>query len=301
MRRLFVINPAAGRRDATAMLLGRIGAAFPGQERPVVLLTRGPGHAGEIARRAVGEGIPTILYVCGGDGTLSEAAGPLAGQSRVILAPVPTGTGNDFARSLGLGEGLPDPDALRGGRTVEIDLLRAGGRIALNVVSCGLDAAVAQGAAAFKRLPLVSGERAYLLSAARCLLGPLGGRCRLLADGIPCEEGDYLFIVAANGRYYGGGFCAAPFARLSDGLIDLLFVPAIPRLRLPGMIGAYRRGEHLRRYPFVHLRRCRTVQILTGGPVGLNLDGEIFPAADPTVEILPGALRVLLPGGSHTP
>ena len=297
MRHLFVINPAAGKRDRTAALLGQIEAAFSGrEERPVIVLTRKPGHAEEIARRAAGDGIPTVLYVCGGDGTLNEAVGPLVGQPQMVLAPIPIGTGNDFVRSLGWkGNSLPSLSSLQKGSVESIDLLRAADRVALNVVSFGLDAAVAWGAADFKRLPLVGGEGAYLLSAVRCLMGPLYGRCRLVADGIPCEEGEYLFVVAANGRYYGGGFCAAPFAELSDGLIDLLFVPAVPRWRLAAMIGAYRRGEHLRRYPFVHLHRCRSVQIFSDHPLDLNLDGEKVPTVNPTVEILPGALRLLIP------
>ena len=63
------------------------------------------------------------------------------------------------------------------------------------------------------------------------------------------------------------------------------------------MIGSYRRGEHLDRYPFLRLRRCRTVQILSDDPVGLNLDGEVFRVRDPLIEVLPRAARLLLPEG----
>lgn len=300
MRHLFIINPVAGKYNRTAALTEQIRAVFSARGEDVQIeITAGPGHAEALAWRAAGEKISTVLYVCGGDGTLGEAAQALPGNPQLILAPVPVGTGNDFVRSFGRDarERFLDLKSLAEGHIETIDLLRAGGRISLNIVSAGLDASIAQKVHRFKRLPVISGAVAYQLAAACCLMTSLHHHYRLLPDGIPGGEGDYIFVIAANGRYYGGGFCAAPLSNLQDGLIDLISVPAMSRLRLLPMIGAYRRGEHLDRYPFIRLRRCRSVQILAQEPVGLNLDGEVFPAINPVIEVLPGAARLLLPQG----
>ena len=300
MRHLFLINPAAGKYNRTAMLTEQIRAVFSARGEPFEIeITARPGHAETLARRAAEDGIPTVLYVCGGDGTLGEAAQALPGHPQLALAPVPTGTGNDFIRSFGekAQKRFCDLAALAAGHIEEIDLLRAAGRISLNIVSCGLDASIAQGVAGLKRIPAVSGAMAYQLSAALCLMTSLHHRYRFLIDGEPGGSGDYIFAIAANGRYYGGGFYAAPLSDLQDGLIDFMSVPVMSRLRLLPMIGSYRRGEHLDRYPFLRLRRCRTVQILSDDPVGLNLDGEVFRVRDPLIEVLPRAARLLLPEG----
>ena len=112
------------------MLTEQIRAVFSVRGEPFEIeITARPGHAEALARRAAEDGIPTVLYVCGGDGTLGEAAQALPGHPQLALAPVPTGTGNDFIRSFG-GEAQKrfcDLAALAAGHIEEIDLLRAGG------------------------------------------------------------------------------------------------------------------------------------------------------------------------------
>ena len=303
MRHVFILNPKAGKIDCTPALGAQIQTLFAGRgEDYEIVVTQYAGHAEQVARRCAADGVETTLYACGGDGTLGEVAQALPGNPQLILAPVPAGTGNDFVRSL-----LPDAKArfslssLLSGQVVPLDLLMAGERVCLNIASVGLDAAIAQNMVRFKRLPLIKGETAYMLSLIYCFFTAIRYRYQFEIDGAPQPEGDILFAVAANGRYYGGGFMAAPLADWQDGMIDFIQIPALSRLRLLPMIGSYKRGAHLQKYDFIRFVRCRQLRILSDKPVALNRDGEIAPAENPVIKILPAAARLLIPVQNQPP
>ncbi|WMJ84837.1 diacylglycerol/lipid kinase family protein [Oscillospiraceae bacterium LTW-04] len=299
MRHIFILNPKAGKADSTPALKAEIQTLFSGRSEDYeIVVTQSPGHAEQVARRFAADGIETTLYACGGDGTIGEVAQALPGNPQLILAPVPAGTGNDFVRGL---EGLPDVktrvslSSLMDGQVVPLDLLMAGDRVSINIASVGLDATIAQNMARFKHLPLIKGQSAYILSLIYCFFTSVRYRYRFEIDGVPQPEGDCIFAIAANGRYYGGGFMAAPLADWQDGLIDFIIIPAMPRLRLLPMITTYKRGEHLQKYDFIRFVRCKQVRILSDKPVALNCDGEIASAQNFDIKILPGAARLLVP------
>ena len=297
-RHLFIINPAAGKSDQSALLAEEIRSVFaPRGLEYSIELTKGAGHACEFARAAASLGEETIVYACGGDGTLGEAAQGLAGSKSCALAPVPVGSGNDFVRFFGenAAKKFRSIKELSVGDVRTIDLLRVDGRVCLNIASAGFDAAVCSLMPRYKRLPFVGGPGAYLLSLAHGFFTSVKNRYAFEIDGRFLPPGEYLFAVAANGRFYGGGFCAAPLAELSDGQIDLVLIPSVPRMQMLGMIDCYRRGKHLDTYDFIHFERCRRVRILADEPVLMNLDGEILRLCSPTVSVEPGALRLVIP------
>ena len=299
MRHVFIINPAAGKTDSSPRLTKQIHTLFEARdEEYYIAVTQYPGHACEIAQHYAADGLETTLYACGGDGTLGEVAQALPGNPQLVLAPVPIGTGNDFVRTLLKDGGDRDnfsPERLLQGQAVPFDLMLAGGRVSLNIASVGLDAVIAQNVVRFKRLPLVSGPMAYKLSLVYCFFAANRFRCRFEIDGEALPTGDFIFAIAANGRYYGSGFRAAPLADMQDGLIDFIRIPALSRLKILPMISHYKRGEHLERYPFIQLIRCRQVRIVSDEPVVFNCDGEVAMAVNPVIEILPSAARLLLP------
>ncbi len=192
------------------------------------------------------------------------------------------------------------------GEIKEIDLLLArdnGGkeRVSLNIISAGFDAAVAKGQEKFKKLPFVNGSMAYKLSLVRCLFSNLENYFTVLADGNRfgrSGNGPYLFTIAANGRYYGGGFKASPYSDLCDGMLDLIRIDTVSRIRFVQLVGKFRKGEYIEDYQdIVTYTKCRKMQIVSENCVDLNLDGEIYPMRNPVVEIIPNALKLLLPRG----
>lgn len=299
MRHVLILNPAAGKTDSTLNLADEARAVFSKMGASYNIEVTGfPGHAEQIAKRYRDMDEEAILYACGGDGTLFEVSQALYNAPHLTLAPVAIGTGNDFVRTIS--ENYHDfsiTELAENGCTVSADILLAGGKVALNIVSVGLDAAIANNVSRFKRLPMVSGSTAYYLSTAYCLLKSIKYRFDFEVDGKMLKSCDSVFAVAANGRFYGGGFKAAPIADIQDGLIDFIRIPAMPKLSLIPMIGSYRRGEHLDKgkYDFIEFIRCRKVRIISREPVDLNCDGEVFKADNPTVEIVPGGIKLLLP------
>lgn len=297
MRHVLILNPAAGKADSTQRLIKEAEQAFSAAGiKYSVEFTRYHGHAAEIAKKYRG-GEETVLYACGGDGTLSEVAQALYGASNLILAPVAVGTGNDFVKSL-RGESGAEftlSELIKSGQVISADMLHAGERVALNIVSVGLDASVTENVSRFKRLPFVSGGAAYNLSTAYCFFKKVKYRMAIEVDGEVIPPADYVFAIAANGQFYGGGFRAAPLADIRDGLIDFISVPAHSRLELLPMIEHYRKGEHLEMYDFVKLIRCRRVKYISDEPIGLNCDGEVADEMNPVVEIIPHGMRLLVP------
>ena len=304
---LFILNPAAGRRDITEKLKAKIEKL--NLQNCKIFITDCKGAAEREAERflrKIRKGF-TRVYACGGDGTVSEVANGIyrSGNTDCALGVVPVGSGNDFVKSFDIpAEDFRNLKSQTAGETVEIDVLRArdcegNDRISLNIISAGFDAAVAKGQAKFKKLPFVSGSAAYKLSLAKTLFTGIKNYFTVLADGErfgKAGDGPYLFAIAANGRYYGGGFKASPFSSLNDGLLDLIRIDTISRIRFLTIVGKFRKGEYIHEYgDIVNYTQCRKMQIVSEKKVDVNLDGEILPMYNPIVEILPKAMKLILP------
>lgn len=311
-RHLFILNPAAGKKDLTGKISRKI-ASFSISEPYDIFVTDGKGAAEAETERYLREHTDCFVrvYACGGDGTVSETANGIyrSGNKNCALGIVPVGSGNDFIRSFDIpAERFRDIASLINGKTLDVDLLLARGgagfeRVSLNIVSAGFDAAVAKGQENFKKLPFVNGSTAYNLSLVKCVFSSIKNYFTVLVDGDPVGRpgnGPYLFTIAANGRYYGGGFKASPFSDLCDGMLDLIRIDTISRIRFLNLVGKFRKGEYIREYEdIVTYKQCRKMQILSDKSVDLNLDGEIFPMKNPVVEVLPASIKLIIPEECH--
>ena len=302
-KHFFLINPAAGKRDATRTILEKL-SSLPSSLSVSHALTKAPGHAHELIREALASlesGDELTLYACGGDGTLFEALNAGFGDPRFSLASVPVGSGNDFIKSFPeyAAADFLDLPRLVSGKTVAVDSLLAGGYHSLNILSAGFDAAVCRYMTKYKRLPLVGGKGAYDLALVDALLHSRKHFFRLIADGEEIEDGTHphLFVIAANGRYYGGGFKASPRSVLDDGLMDVITIPTLSIPRFLRLVGYFKRGEHLENplLPFVRHSLRKNLRILSPEEISLNLDGEVVSLRDPEIRILPASVRVILP------
>lgn len=307
-KHLFILNPAAGRKDITEKLkkiIEKIGIS----EKYDIFVTDSKGAAEEEACRYLSESddVFTNVYACGGDGTLSEVANGIyrSGNKNCALGIVPVGSGNDFVKSFDIpADKFRDIKSLVEGEVAEIDALLAHDsnglkRISLNIISAGFDAAVAKGQQAFKKIPFVNGSMAYNMSLVKSLFSGLKNYFTVLADGERfgrTGDGPYLFTIAANGRYYGGGFKASPYSDLNDGLLDLIRIDTVSRPKFIGLVGKFRKGEYIEgNEDIVNYKQCKKMQIISEKLIDLNLDGEIVPMKNPIVEIIPKAMKLILP------
>lgn len=308
MRHIFIINPISGKRDAGQLLAPRIKAVMEAAGQSYeILRTEAHGHAVELARRYAEQGGPVRLYACGGDGTLNEVLCGAWQFENAEVACIPCGSGNDFVRNFD-GVGLfSNLQAQLDGSAVSIDLMDMGeGRVAAAICSAGLDAQVAYGIPKFRRLPFCGGQMAYHLSVVQQVCGPLGHRLRV-QTGEETFEDEFLMAAVCNGSCYGGGYQASPKASLNDGLLDVVLVKKVSRLRIAGVVGIYKNGEHVRNgeiredlRSIIRLVRTRAVAItaLDERPLILNIDGECGPGRQLQASVLPGAARFVVPAGA---
>ena len=99
-------------------------------------------------------------------------------------------------------------------------------------------------------------------------------------------SGEYILTLAANGQYYGGGYRGAPQAVFDDGLLDIVLIDTVSRLKILNFVSRYKRGEHLD-LPFVHVFKGNKMTVVSDKPVVICADGECFSDREITFEILP--------------
>jgi diacylglycerol kinase (ATP) len=144
------------------------------------------------------------------------------------------------------------------------------------------------------RKPL-GGRVAFALAAVRGLLRYRSPELRVRLDGEPLYQGRSPLVVAANGRYFGGGIPVAPGARPDDGLFDVVLVGALSRARLLRELPALYRGAHLGIPGVLHRRGRRLELEAAPGALGLELDGEPLGEAPAALELVPDAVTLLGP------
>lgn len=285
MRAVLIVNPIAGRgrgvraaADA-AEVLRRHGWSVEARQ------TSGPGHATEIASRVAAEA--DVVVAVGGDGTLSETLGGLL-ASKTPCGLVPCGTGNDFARFVGIGPTAQDAaEQIARGAAWPIDIasVNGGQRHFVNVLGVGFDAAVA--ARINRRRRLSAGLWAYMPA----ILAELACRSHLHAtvevDGRTYQD-DWLLVAVANGNAYGSGFRIAPEASCDDGLLDVILVRGSGRMQILRNLWLARQGKHLAN-PKVTMARGRKVEIRTEVPAPVMVDGDVDLSTPIQIEAVPGA------------
>ena len=114
------------------------------------------------------------------------------------------------------------------------------------------------------------------------------------------HSGEFMFALAGNGRWYGGGYCGAPKAQLADGLLDFVLIRRPPYYRIPFLVGRYKRGEHIDDARFADLlvyRRGTRIEIESTAEMVSNMDGNCVRTRRETYAVMPGALRLILPEG----
>ena len=290
-----VANPEAG-RGKPKKLLPELRNAFS-QLSPVLLVTTSKGEEEALARQAIRDGVTTIVAV-GGDGTCSGVASAIlqSGQS-CCLAVVPCGTGDDFAKTLGVTAFTPAQVAslVLGGDARRIDVGLADDRYFVNGCGFGFDSSVLE---ATQKVRFLKGDAVYIYSALGQLFSYRGTEVLVEGDADVKPE-RMLMITVSNGRYLGGAFKIAPHASVLDGKLDACFFGdsnVLERARL--FVGALR-GTHLDMRG-VSSAKVQDLSLTFPAPPSMEIDGELRTARSTTVRLrcVPRALSVLAAPGA---
>ena len=297
MKHLFIINPAAGSKDRTADYTVKIQAAFQDRQDPYeIAVSKEPGDCAKLARQAAETGEEYRLYACGGDGTLNEVVQGAAGYDNVAVTVFSGGSGNDFVKIFDDPKAFFEIDRLLDAQEEKFDLIRCNDDYCLNICSVGLDARIGTDVSRYKRLPLLHGFRAY---AASTLVNVIKGIAEHYVVEINGERMDakQTLMCACNGRYYGGGFNPVPEADPTDGLLDVLLIKKISRLRVATVISKYKAGRYQELKDLVRSFKTKCVKIICDKPTAINLDGELRVAQEIEMSVADEKLRFFYPRG----
>ena len=274
MRHIFIINPAAGKRNCTAEIMAVATRLTARGLKTECILTKSPGHARETAAAAAAAGGPVRFYACGGDGTVNEVANGIAGQDCAAMTCIPVGTGNDFLKNFGDAAPLfASAENLFDGPQFPLDAIDCNGRLALTVACAGLDAQVAEDVHRYSGL--LKGQGSYIASlAVNFFSKSYSHRWTVALDG-ERVSGDFILAAVCNGRYYGGGFMPSAEARMDDGVLHTLLVRRVDRLTFLRLVGDYAKGCAYRYPEVVRRSTAREVVIESrDGEIVICLDGE---------------------------
>lgn len=288
-----LVNPASGGGRTAAVARRAGGHLRRAGVRVRYLVGRDESQALDLARGAVEEGAQALI-ACGGDGIVNVALQAVVGTS-TPFGVIPSGTGNDHARMLGIPRNDPVAAAnvLLNGRTRTIDVGRVSGdrrrRWFGTVLAGGFDALVSDRT---NRMRWPRGKLRYNLAilAELAALKPLEYVIEL--DGQRWETRAVL-VALGNGQSYGGGMRICPSAVDDDGLFDVTVIGEVDRRRLLRVLPTVYQGSHVD-YPQVGTYRARSVTLSTPG-VTAYADGEPFMPLPVTAECVPQAARVLVP------
>ena len=283
-----IVNPHAGAGRALKLLPG-VEAELRGQGRPFrVERTTSIDHARELARAAAQR--DEIVAVMGGDGLTGAVADELK-HGKALLAILPGGRGNDFARKLGIpSEPAEAAKLLQTGRRREVDLAEAGGTSYLGILSAGVDSDVNR-IALETRLKL--GTFVYTYGVLRAIASFKAAAWEVVVDGATHAFSGYS-VAVCNSGVFGGGMYLAPDAKVDDGLLDVVMIANQSKLAYLRGLPRVFKGTHLD-HPAVTLLQGREVTFGADRPFTAYADGDPLVDLPTTVRALPNALRVVAP------
>ena len=284
------VHPASG-HGAAARIAGTVADRLRvAVDRLDVLVANSFDESRALMRTSHDAGLD-VLIVLGGDGAAHQGVQFCANHG-VALGLVPAGTGNDFARALGVpAEPLPAVERLvkdlRSGARRRVDLGRVGDTWFATVLCAGFDASVNERA---NRMRWPSGPRRYDL-AILAELAAFRARPVVIDTGIDRLELAATLVAIGNTPYYGGGVPICPTADPEDGVFDVTIIGEATRRGLVRMLPGLRTGNHLT-HPAVRTLRARSVS-LAGNTWPAYADGEPQGTVPVTATCVPGALTVL--------
>jgi diacylglycerol kinase (ATP) len=293
VRIIILLNPNAGRGKARLVLREALEVVHRGGVGVDVQESRDAQHLLALARQAAAEKPDAIVSV-GGDGTHHYVLNGIVG-SEIPLGIIPAGSGNDFAKGLGIPtQARAAAEVLLAANTRRIDLGRAENTVYGCIAGAGFDSVVTR--YANERCRRLRGSWAYAWSILRCLKSYRPEPLEIVSD-VREFSGDVAFAVVGNNVSYGGGIHLTPRAKLDDGLLDVCVVPYMGKLEFLQWVRSAYRGEHLRHPRIIHFQAPK-VSLSTTSRLELFGDGEFMQELPATIEVVPRALPVIVPATS---
>lgn len=221
-----------------------------------------------LAKEAVNLNVDAIVCA-GGDGTINEVVNGMV-DSKIPLAIIPFGTGNDLCRSLNI---PPDPLEtvinLAKGRMTSIDLGKVNNHYFANIASVGIDAEIASWVNnnRWAKSPII-----YDLGMVYKLILNKNYHLNIKIDDKEITK-DCTLVAVANGNYYGKGQKIAPKAKINDGFFDIVIISSMSRLEIIKNVSLLKEGKHIDN-PKVSIYKAKNIIIESENIISGQYDGE---------------------------
>ena len=299
-RVLLVANPAAQRGNGAqaATIACDLLREWLGEDAVELTLTERPRHAIELASRASRDRFASVVAL-GGDGIVHEVVNglmKLPADARPRFGLVPVGSGNDYARTLGMSESVPDAVVqFLDAREQLVDVGCCNGEYFAETLSFGLDAAIALDTVERRKRTGQQGTVLYLMSGLDQLLHHLDAfSFEALLDGERRIAGSVHMLCVQVGITYGGGFRICPEARIDDGMFDMCYADA--PMSVPEAMFKFLRAKdaHHTKFKNIHFDRASTIELTFDRRPPCQIDGEAHIADSYAISTSPKALRVLM-------
>lgn len=252
------------------------------------------------------------FMVLGGDGSVNDVIQAFSEEDfdRVRFYYIPTGSSNDFARSVGFEK---DTEALtrhvinvEKPRNVDVGVLNYNKAETLGytkryfLCSCGMgfDASVCAEAMDSKDKAFLNkiglGKLSYLYITLKQLFSAPNAKVEILDENNMSINIDRcIFVASMNEQYQGGGLPFCPGARDNDGYLDICYAGGISKLRVLFSLPFLMKGKHIG-LKGIHGTRVKSLRIISNTPLHVHTDGEVkTKATDVTVSLMPGKLMLM--------
>ncbi|MDN5214450.1 diacylglycerol kinase family lipid kinase [Fulvivirgaceae bacterium BMA12] len=285
---LFVVNPISGygKKDQIGALIDKYLDHHKYEYQ--LFKTNFPGHARELAQKAVSDETDMVIAV-GGDGTINEIVNVLA-KTQVKLGIIPLGSGNGLGRHVGIPLNPKKAiNSINKGKCLPIDTCLVNGVTFVNMAGVGFEAYISK---VFNE----SNERG-LLTYLKCVIQHFNNyrteSYEFMVEGKLIKQ-RYLTIAFANSQQYGNNAYVAPRASIKDGYLDVVFVQTFPFYYWPVLIfKTLTKKLHTSRYIKTH--RTKHFHLKAEHPVPMHVDGDFHSSlADFQVEIQPKSLNLIV-------
>ena len=303
MRYVFIANPNAGAKNGFEKYRDRITSTCEKMGVPYkFMLTRSGSDLTDFARSEGETGDDVRIIVMGGDGGICGAANGIIGMRNVEFGIIPCGSGNDYVKTFGGAKGFEDIEHYLSAPSRYVDAIDTGHFASMNICSMGIDAIICDRTNRMTRTKKLLGSGTYTLAVLISMLGKVYNTLKITIDDNEVYEGEYMFSLAASGKYYGGGYMGAPMADPSDGLLDFVMIKRVSKLKMASLLGDYKSG----RYPdskkfdgLLTVRRGKKMKIESEKPAIVNIDGECLKLSEVTFKVIPSALRLIVNDGGQ--
>lgn len=286
----FIINPVAG-KGKTLKIVGKIEEYCKAKNIAYTLFfTKSTGNATDLAKDICLNKLGDIAVV-GGDGTINEVLNGMSNFEDVNLGIVPYGTGNDFAKSIGIqAKNIAAAiDIINEAEPKYTDFIELNENVrVMNITGMGIDVDVLQ---RYKKAKIIKGKLAYYKALLISLFKFKWNKFKVKFDGGEFTEKTALITAVCNGKYLGGGIKVSPKSDASDGLLNVIIVNKISRIKIIFALVALMRGKILKKKYVDHIL-CKKIELITTAKPIINIDGELIESAEFKCNVVHNKLKV---------